>query len=45
MRDNNSNLKVMYLGSQDAGFHEFNSRYYEDDTGFFFVDSNDVAAS
>lgn len=45
MRDDNGNLKVMYHGSQDAGFHEFNSRYSDDDTSFFFVDRNDVAAS
>lgn len=45
MRDENGNLKVMYHGSQDAGFHEFNAKFSDDDTSFFFVDSNDVAAS
>ena len=45
MRDDNGNLKVMYHGSQDAGFHEFNAEFSDDDTSFFFVDRNDVAAS
>ena len=45
MRDDNGNLKVMYHGSQDAGFHTFDSKYSDDDTSFFFVDRNDVAAS
>lgn len=45
MRDDNGNLKVMYHGSQDAGFHVFDSRMSDDDTSFFFVDRNDVAAS
>ena len=45
MRDENGNLKVMYHGSQDAGFHVFNSKFSDDDTSFFFVDRNDVAAS
>ncbi len=45
MRDENGNLKVMYHGSQDAGFHVFDAKMSDDDTSFFFVDSNDVAAS
>ena len=45
MRDENGNLKVMYHGSQDAGFHVFDARMSDDDTSFFFVDRNDVAAS
>ena len=45
MRDENGALKVMYHGSQDAGFHEFNARFSDDDTSFFFVDRNDVAAT
>ena len=45
MRDDNGNLKVMYHGSQDAGFHIFDSAMSDDDTSFFFVDRNDVAAS
>ena len=45
MRDADGNLKVMYHGSQDAGFHIFDSNMSDDDTSFFFVDRNDVAAS
>ena len=45
MRDDNGNLKVMYHGSQDAGFHVFDAKMSDDDTSFFFVDRNDVAAS
>lgn len=45
MRDDNGNLKVMYHGSEYAGFHEFNNRFSDDDTSFFFVDRNDVAQS
>ena len=45
MRDENGNLKVMYHGSQDAGFHVFDAQMSDDDTSFFFVDRNDVAAS
>lgn len=45
MRDENGALKVMYHGSQDAGFHTFDSKFSDDDTSFFFVDRNDVAAS
>lgn len=43
MRDDNGSLKVMYHGSEYAGFHEFNNRFSDDDTSFFFVDRNDVA--
>lgn len=45
MRDENGNLKVMYHGSQYAGFHEFDSDFSDDNKSFFFVDRNDVAAS
>lgn len=45
MRDDNGNLMVMYHGSQDAGFHTFDANMSDDDTSFFFVDRNDVAAS
>ena len=45
VRDDNGALKVMYHGSQTAGFHEFNTRYSDDDRSFFFVDRNDVAAT
>ena len=45
MRDDNGNLKVMYHGSQDAGFHIFDPARSDDDTSLFFVDRNDVAAS
>ena len=45
MRDDNGNLKVMYHGSQDAGFHTFDPGMSDDDTSLFFVDRNDVAAS
>lgn len=45
VRDENGNLKVMYHGSQDAGFHTFDARFSDDDTSFFFVDSNEAAAT
>lgn len=45
MRDDNGNLMVMYHGSQDAGFHVFDAKMSDDDTSFFFVDRNDVAAT
>lgn len=45
MRDENGNLKVMYHGSQDAGFHVFDPSMSDDGTSLFFVDRNDVAAS
>lgn len=45
MRDEQGNLKVMYHGSQDAGFHVFDGKFSDDDISFFFVDRNDVAAS
>ncbi len=45
MRDEDGNLKVMYHGSQDAGFHTFDPRFSDDDTSFFFVDRNDVATT
>ena len=45
VRDENGNLKVMYHGSQNGGFHVFDSGYSDDGTSFFFVDSNEVASS
>lgn len=45
MRDEKGNLKVMYHGSENAGFHVFDSRMSDDDTSFFFTDRNDVAQS
>lgn len=45
VRDEDGNLKVMYHGSQDAGFHTFDPSMSDDDTSLFFVDRNDVAAS
>ena len=45
MRDENGNLKVMYHGSQNAGFHVFDASKSDDNTSFFFTDRNDVAAS
>ena len=45
MRDENGNLKVMYHGTTDGGFHTFDSGYSDDDTSFFFTDRNDVASS
>ena len=45
VRDAEGNLKVMYHGSKDGGFHVFDRRYSDDHTSFFFVDSNDVASS
>lgn len=45
MRDDNGALKVMYHGSQDAGFHIFDGSMSDDGTSFFFVDRNDVAAT
>ena len=45
VRDESGNLKVMYHGSQDAGFHVFNANRSDDGISLFFVDRNDVAAS
>ncbi len=45
MRDENGNLKVMYHGTQDAGFHIFDPSMSDDETSLFFVDRNDVATS
>ena len=45
MRDENGNLKVMYHGSENAGFHVFDGDMSDDGISFFFVDRNDVAAS
>ena len=45
VRDEDGNLKVMYHGSRDAGFHVFDGDMSDDGISFFFVDRNDVAAS
>lgn len=45
MRDADGNLKVMYHGSQNGGFHTFDPDYSDDGASLFFVDSNSVAAS
>lgn len=45
MRDDNGNLKVMYHGSENAGFHTFDASMSDDGISLFFVDRNDVAAS
>lgn len=45
MRDDNGDLTVMYHGSQDAGFHEFDNLFSDDVTSFFFVDNPKVAKS
>lgn len=45
VRDDNGNLKVMYHGSQDAGFHIFDPSMSDDGISLFFVDRNDVASS
>ena len=45
MRDADGNLKIMYHGSQNGGFHVFDPAYSDDDISLFFVDRNDVAMS
>lgn len=45
VRDKKGNLKVMYHGSQNGGFHVFDPAYSDDDISLFFVDRNDVAMS
>jgi hypothetical protein len=45
VRDENGNLKVMYHGSQNGGFHVFDPSHSDDNISLFFVDSNDVAMS
>ena len=45
MRDADGNLKVMYHGSQNGGFHVFDPAHSDDDISLFFVDRNDVAMS
>lgn len=45
MRDENGNLKVMYHGTGEGGFHTFNPLYSHREDGFFFADSNTVAKS
>ena len=43
--DENGNLKVMYHGASEGGFHEFNPYMSDDRSSLFFVDSNNVAKS
>ena len=43
VRDENGNLKVMYHGTESAGFHEFSNRFSDDGRSFFFVDTNEGA--
>lgn len=45
VRDENGNLKVMYHGTEDGGFHKFNPAFSSYDAGMFFVDDNVVAKS
>ena len=45
VRDENGNLKVMYHGSQNAGFHVFNNKFSDDKISFFFTDSHSTAES
>ncbi len=44
MRDENGSLKVMYHGSQDAGFHEFNSRFSDSDIRYSLSYANEPIA-
>ena len=37
MRDDNGNLKVMYHGSQDAGFHVFDPAHSDDETSPYIL--------
>ena len=39
MRDANGNLKTMYHGTENAGFHTFMNEFSDDGSSFFFVDS------
>ena len=43
VRDENGNLKVMYHGTGDGGFHEF--AIADDGQSFFFTDNNETAKS
>lgn len=43
VRDENGNLKVMYHGTGEAGFHEF--KFSDDGLSYFFTDNNAVAKS
>lgn len=45
VRDEDGNLKVMYHGSQEAGFHTFKSYLSKDSISFFFTDNNTTAKS
>lgn len=43
--DENGNLKVMYHGTPNGGFHTFSPNYTYDGISMFFTDRNDVAAT
>lgn len=43
VRDDNGNLKVMYHGTEDAGFLRFDSKYSDDNSSLFFTDSLTIA--
>lgn len=43
VRDENGNLKVMYHGTENASFTEFNPEYSDDGISMFFTDSKTVA--
>ena len=43
VRDENGNLKVMYHGTENASFTEFNPEYSDDGISLFFTDSKTVA--
>lgn len=45
VRDENGNLKVMYHGSEKAGFHIFDTDFTDDGRSHFFTDDNTVAKS
>ncbi len=43
VRDENGNLKVMYHGTTNVSFTEFNAEYSDDGISLFFTDSKTVA--
>lgn len=43
VRDENGNLKVMYHGTENGGFHKFSNRFSDDGRSFFFIDTNEGA--
>ncbi len=45
VRDENGSLKVMYHGSTNGGFHEFDADFSDDGRSLFFVDNARVAES